>query len=204
MATIDVKDAAGSTITLERPPSPGRAAASSSKPSVLSNEDFAAVGATTETAPGTDTGTSGLNGRLQRVAQRLSSILALLPTALGGSGGLKVENVAALPAGTNSVGYVGGTDYETVAASQTDQVMGPTGASGDYLGGVLIIPTTTSPGVVSIKDGAGSAITVFPGGASSVSNLIPFYVPLGAKSGSGAWKITTGTNVSAIGVGKFT
>lgn len=97
-----------------------------------------------------------------------------------------------------------GKDYETVAASQTDQALGATGATGDYLGGVLIVPATTSPGAVSIKDGAGSAITIFTGGASSVSNLVPFMVPIGAASTGGAWKVTTGTNVSAIGVGKFT
>jgi hypothetical protein len=95
-------------------------------------------------------------------------------------------------------------DYETVAASQTDQVMGATGGTGDYLRELLIIPGTTSPGAVSIKDGSGSAITVFTGGATSVSNLVPFSVSVGAVSTGGAWKITTGTNVTAIGVGKFT
>ncbi len=49
------------------------------------------LGGVTETAPGTDTASSGLNGRLQRVAQRLTSIIALLPTALASNGGLKVE-----------------------------------------------------------------------------------------------------------------
>lgn len=94
-------------------------------------------------------------------------------------------------------------DYETVAAGQTDQTLGATGATGDYLAGVLIVPATTSPGAVSIKDGAGSAITIFTGGASSVSNLVPFFVPLGIISAAGAWKVTTGSNVSAIGVGNF-
>lgn len=96
------------------------------------------------------------------------------------------------------------SEYETVAASQTDQVIGPTGATGDYLAGVLIVPATTSPGAVSIKDGAGSSITIFTGGAASVSNLVPFFVPLGIRSTSGAWKVTTGASVSAIGVGNFT
>lgn len=100
-----------------------------------------------------------------------------------------------------------GTDYETVAASQTDQVMGATGAVGDMLSGVLIVPATTSPGAVQIKDGNGSAITIFTGGASSVSNLTPFFIPLGIKALAATtpgWKITTGANVSAIGVGNFT
>lgn len=99
---------------------------------------------------------------------------------------------------------IGAGNYETVAASQTDQVLGAAGASGDYLVGVLIVPASTSPGAVSVKDGAGSAITVFAGGTDSVSNLVPFFVPLGINSGAGAWQVTTGANVSAIGVGNFT
>lgn len=95
-------------------------------------------------------------------------------------------------------------EYETVAASQTTQALGATGATGDWLQGVLIIPATTSPGAVAIKDGAGSAITVFTGGADSVSNLVPFFIPLGIKSGAGAWQVTTGANVSCIAVGNFT
>jgi hypothetical protein len=98
----------------------------------------------------------------------------------------------------------GGQHYETVAASQTDQALGATGATGDYLASVLIVPATTSPGAVSIKDGAGSSITIFTGGASSVAALAPFSVPIGAKSTGGAWKVTTGANVSAIAFGRFT
>jgi hypothetical protein len=41
------------------------------------------IGAVDETAPASDTASSGLNGRLQRVAQRLTSLIALLPASLG-------------------------------------------------------------------------------------------------------------------------
>jgi len=93
--------------------------------------------------------------------------------------------------------------YETVAASQTAQVLGSTGAAGDYIAGVLVVPATTSPGNVIILDNA-TSITIFTGGASSVSNLVPFFIPLGMKSVSGAWKVTTGANVSVVAVGTFT
>lgn len=102
-----------------------------------------------------------------------------------------------------TIAVIEGSDYEDVAASQTAQVLGVTGAAGDVIAGVLVIPATTSPGAVALLDGAGSR-TVFTGGASSVSNLVPFFIPLGIKSVSGAWKITTGANVACIGVGKFT
>lgn len=42
-----------------------------------------ALGALTEAAPASDTASSGLNGRLQRIAQRITSFIALLPASLG-------------------------------------------------------------------------------------------------------------------------
>ena len=96
-----------------------------------------------------------------------------------------------------------GGEYETVAASQTAQVLGPTGAVGDYIAGILVVPATTSPGAIALLDNA-TSITVFTGGASSVSNLVPFWINLGLVSVSGAWKITTGADVSCVGVGSFT
>lgn len=98
--------------------------------------------------------------------------------------------------------------YEPVPASTTDQTMGATGAVGDFLSGVLIVPGTTAAGAVSIKDGNGSSISIFAGGgATALTTLIPFFVPIGAKcvnATTPGWKITTGANVTAIGVGNFT
>lgn len=93
--------------------------------------------------------------------------------------------------------------YETVAASQTAQALGAAGAKGDYLAQIVIIPATTSPGAVSILDDA-TSISVFAGGASSVTELKPIVVTLGLTSKNGAWKITTGANVSVIACGQFT
>jgi hypothetical protein len=125
--------------------------------------------------------------------------------ALGsGANGATVLRVALA---TDSPGVLAASDYETVAASQTDQMLGATGAVGDYLSHVLVIPATTSPGPVAIQDGNGSAITVFTGGASSVSNLIPFPIPVEASCTAAVtpgWQITTGANVSVLAVGSFT
>lgn len=103
------------------------------------------------------------------------------------------------------IGNVGllGTEYETVAASQTAQVIGSSAAAtGDYIAGLLVVPATTAPGNVLLLDGA-TSITVFTGGTDSVSNLVPFLIPLGLESVSGAWKVTTGANVSVIAMGNF-
>lgn len=102
-----------------------------------------------------------------------------------------------------SIKDISAGEYETVAASQTAQVLGATGAAGDYISGILVIPATTSPGVVTLLDDA-TSIPVFVGGASSVTNLVPFFIPLGIISVSGAFKLTTGANVSCIGIGNFT
>jgi hypothetical protein len=98
--------------------------------------------------------------------------------------------------------------YEPVAASATAQILGATGAVGDFLSGVLIVPGTTAAGAVSIIDGNGSNISIFAGGGTTaLTTLIPFFVPIGAKcvnSTTPGWKVTTGANVTAIGVGNFT
>jgi len=90
------------------------------------------IGAVTETAPASDTASSGLNGRLQRVAQRITSLIALLPTSLGQktmAGGLAVtvaSDQSAIPAsqsGTWNITNVSGTiSLPTGAATEANQV----------------------------------------------------------------------------------
>ncbi len=96
-------------------------------------------------------------------------------------------------------------EYETVAASVTaGQILGATGAINDYLSHVLIVPSSLSPGAVQIKDGSGSAITIFAGGASSLTTLHPFAVPLGLKATGAGWTVITNAGVTVIAVGDFT
>lgn len=145
-------------------------------------------------APATEAKQDTLIGHVDGIEAALTSILAKI-IAAPATEAKQDSLLAAVQAGT---------EYETVAASQTNQTIGATGAAGDLLNGLLVIPTTTSPGAVAIKDGSGTAITVFAGGASSVSGLVPFFVPLGIRSAAGAWQVTTGANVSVIAVGDFT
>jgi hypothetical protein len=93
--------------------------------------------------------------------------------------------------------------YETVAASQTAQVMGTAGATGDFIAGILIIPALAAAGVVTLLDGA-TSIPIYVGGAvTALPNLMPVYVPLNLFSVGGPWKITTGASVSCIAMGSF-
>lgn len=83
--------------------------------------------------------------------------------------------------------------YETVAASQTGQVLGSAASDGrdqEFLARVIIIDNATS-------------ITLFAGGASSLTELKPIAIELGINSQGGPWKITTGASVAVIAVGRF-
>jgi len=94
-----------------------------------------------------------------------------------------------------------GTAYETVAASQTAQALGVTGAIGDYLSHVVFQPTTTAAGTCTILD---NATVIFTFTTGTLGDLRPITVPINAYSVSGAWKITTGSAITATAFGDFT
>lgn len=149
---------------------------------------------------------------VQAIAASLAGTLTVASHAVTNAGTFAVQvsnangNGRALPAGSAPV-VLNSMTYSAKAASVTASLFGATGASGDYLDGVLIIPATVGCGLVSIRDGSGSDITIFiGGGTTALADARPFYVPIGAISsgGAGGWKVTTGANVSVIGVGNFT
>lgn len=95
-----------------------------------------------------------------------------------------------------------GDEYETVAASQTTQTLGATGATGDYIAMLICVVSTAATSQVQIKDGSDSAIVVLP---NSVAGGIGTYtIPIGLKSRTGAWQITTAAGVSVLATGNFT
>lgn len=53
---------------------------------------------------------------------------------------------------------IGGTDYETVAASQTAQVLGGVGAKGDFLSRLILNNITVATADVTLIDGATSIV----------------------------------------------
>lgn len=91
------------------------------------------------------------------------------------------------------------------AANATTTCQLTTGIVGDYLDSVVIVPTTLSPGSISVQDGSGTTWTIFAGGASSIATLHSFVIQLGWISRSGAWKvISSNANVAAVANGAFT
>ena len=117
-----------------------------------------------------------------------------------GNAGVIIENLLAGEDPTNNVARIESQwEYEAVAASQTDQVMGTTGAAGDLLHAVHCVWTAAPAAVASIKDGTGSAINVFEVKAAAGSQT----VVLDIVSADGGWKMTTSTNMTCIGIGRF-
>ncbi len=98
---------------------------------------------------------------------------------------------------------VKGTDYEAVAAGQTDQILGGTGKVGDVLERVIVTVGTAATGTCSIKDGNGADMPLTPANTA----IGVYSVPVGAvckNATTPGWKVTTGAGATAIGVGRFT
>ncbi|CAN7310117.1 hypothetical protein LJR164_001642 [Phenylobacterium sp. LjRoot164] len=120
---IAVLDANDVERAIKTPNPNGPADEADSAPVVLSTQDRGLLGALTETAPTTDTASAGLNGRLQRLAQRATSLIALFPTSIGAKArnaslgvALATEDRAALDAlATEATQDAVKTAVETVA-----------------------------------------------------------------------------------------
>lgn len=92
-------------------------------------------------------------------------------------------------------------NMQLVAVSQTDKVLGAVGAAGDYLEKLLVIVAASgATSVVSIKDGSGTAIPITP----AMPSLGTYVIPIGKRSETGAWKITTLAGATVLAFGKFT
>lgn len=146
-------------------PLPSGAATETTLGTRLSESDFdTKVGSLTESAPGTDTASSGLNGRLQRLAQRLTSLISLFPTSLGqktSANSLAVtisSDQSAVPAsqsGTWNINNVSGTvSLPTGAATAAKQPA--LGTAGSASSDVITVQGIASMTALKVD---GSAVT---------------------------------------------
>lgn len=124
-----------------------RGTAFASEVEVVAASTDTLVGALTETAPASDTASSGLNGRLQRVAQRITSLIALIPTALG-QGTMAQSLRVVLPSDqivetAPKVTVVAGTAL-TRAANTTAYSTGDSVSDNATIGSVTALPVTLS------------------------------------------------------------
>lgn len=120
--------------------------------------DDTVVGALTETAPATDTASSGLNGRLQRIAQRLTTLITGVVLAAGSAVIGKVNHNA---------GAAALTGFKIDTASSGDlTVVAATSAQSTKLYRLLLIAAGAT--TITFKDGAATltgAITLSAGGS---------------------------------------
>lgn len=149
-----------------------------SAPATEAKQDAAATltGAVNETAPASDTASSGLNGRLQRVAQRITSLIGVLPSSLGAKADSLSLSVVTnvLPSGTDRSGTItsGGTAQQLAASnSSRRELRGQNISSGDIwineIGGTAAADTAGSYRVPS-----GAAFSVQTNQAISVVGAI--------------------------------
>jgi hypothetical protein len=142
------------------------------------------IGSLTETAPTTDTASSGLNGRLQRVAQRLTSLIALLPSALTAAGGLRVGGTTANPSSVLT------RPANTTAYAQLNLI------ANNVTAGSITVPSFTATPATS---GTGSIrscrlYTNKTSGWGGASFLIEFWAaaPTFTNGDHGAYAVATG------------
>lgn len=120
------------------------------------------IGSLTETAPTTDTASSGLNGRLQRIAQRLSTLITAVGTLVYGAGTAAAAERVTLASDDPAVATLGAT---TGAAVITDA----NGTIQQYLRGLVKLLITAGSALVTATgnvahDGADSGNPIKIGG----------------------------------------
>lgn len=153
-------------------PLPSGAATESTLGNVLTTSDFdTKTGALTETAPATDTASSGLNGRLQRIAQRITSLIAALGSPFQAGGAIGGSSVA-IPVTDNSGSLTVDNDgtfavQASIAAAQT-------------LATVTTLGTITN--VVHVDDNSGSLTVDGTVGTNETPDATSTYAPTNATS----------------------
>jgi hypothetical protein len=160
------------------------------------------VGDVTETAPSTDTASSGLNGRLQRIAQRITSLIALVPSALTGSGNFKVAVVESTASQTVSgtvtanLGTIAGVATEATLANAA------TAANQSTLNTRTGDVTETAPSTDTASSGLNGRLQRIAQRLTSLIALVP-----SALTGSGNFKTALVESTATVTVapsGTFT
>lgn len=127
------------------------------------------TGAVTETAPASDTASSGVNGRLQRIAQRVTSLIALVPASLGSKAAASsfavtdsTEDIARMgiitetaPASDTASSGLNGrlqriAQNQTTIAGYVDQLEGYTDGLEGYVDGLEALVGTTNTSLTTI------------------------------------------------------
>ncbi len=207
-------DAGGDAVTVTGGKLDVNASVSTTGLATEAKQDSAAVltGAVDETAPVSDTANSGLNGRLQRIAQRLTSLIALLPTSLGQKARasslavtLSSEDVTALtptsgltdaqlratpvPVSGTVTANLSATDNAVLDQIELNTDYGTVVGGGTETGALRVTVANNSTGVLSVDDN-GSTLSV-DDGSGSLTVDAPVGTPAFVRLSDGASAIST-------------
>lgn len=150
----------------------------------------ARAGDLTETAPASDTASSGLNGRLQRIAQRITSLIALIPTSLGQK---TMANSLAVTLASDQTGFaISVSKTALTGSSPTAASVGITTASAVASNASRkgLVLTNTSNKTISLGLGVSavlnSGITLLPGGVFVMDEYTYTTAAINAIAGAAA------------------
>jgi hypothetical protein len=169
-------------------------------PAVNIATDDVINGPTNETAPASDTATSGLNGRLQRIAQRLTSLIGLLPTALG-QGTMATSMKVVLPSDQSTLSVNQVTAAYDVATTITRPANTTPYTANDNVGGALTFTAVgPSGGAVMITSAQLELdISAIPSGMTSFRLYLYNVTPPSAVADNGAFSLPSGDRASYLG-----
>jgi len=190
LASDDPAVAALTASNTQLPAGLGSTAAAASLATTASTEDVARIGIITETAPATDTASSGLNGQLQRIAQRLTSLIALVPAALG--------------QGTSAQGFKVVLPNDQAGASQptvTRPANTTAYSAGDVVGGAITFATGLTSGQHAMITGADLQyqISAIPSGMTSFRLYLYDVTPPSAIADNAAWDFASADRSAFLG-----
>jgi hypothetical protein len=158
----------------------GSTAAASSLAVTASTEDIARTGIITETAPASDTASSGLNGRLQRIAQRLTTLLAVFPTTIDTNSGVKSASTLRM-----------------VLATDQPNLTTPMNVNNAQFNGVTALMGNGVTGTGSLRVTVASDNTPFP---IKIDQTTPGTTNASSLSHIGATAVASGNGVVSAGV----
>lgn len=134
-----------------------------------------------------DTATATLLAFAKRHSQQLSAL------------------IAAATANSTPTAVYEPKESERVPAS-TAAKLGSTGAVGDRLDWVLVVPTATTVGAITVTDGDGTPVEIYHGGTVG-ADLKPFPIPyakVAAVASSPGLTLSMGAGAAGIAFGDFT
>lgn len=152
------------------------------------------TGSLTETAPASDTASSGLNGRLQRIAQRITTLLAVFPTTIDTNSGNKSASTLRVVLATDQPSL---TNAQPVSQSGTWTVQPGNTANTT---GWLVKETRSTTGTAANVTGSATSVTVLASNSSRLGATVfndssaLLYLKLGATASTTSFTALLATN----------